>query len=72
MLLLQQKIAYPLFTFSIQQVLLEATKHYTDQPRTDWVRAWPGQAVLAITQYYWTQMMHTAIRGGHNVCTFCS
>lgn len=51
----------------LTQVIIEATDKYKTQPRIEWVRAWPGQAVLCVSQLYWTMLTHEAIRGGQKV-----
>lgn len=45
-------------------------ENYPKVPRGEWVRAWPGQAVLAVTQFYWTHFMHEAIKEGQHVSNF--
>lgn len=42
----------------------EAIEGYPETPRGEWVKNWPGQAVLCVTQKYWTAMVHEAIRNG--------
>lgn len=42
----------------------EALEDYNKTPRGEWVRAWPGQAVLAVTAKYWTDFVHESIRKG--------
>jgi len=33
-------------------------------PRGQWVTQWPGQAVLCVSQKYWTAFVHESVRGG--------
>ena len=55
------------------QVIINSTAAYLTQERTSWVRGWPGQAVLAVTQFYWTNGVQEAIKSGGNVNVFlCS
>lgn len=42
----------------------EAIDGYSETPRGEWVKNWPGQAVLCVTQKFWTAMVHEAIRNG--------
>ena len=37
---------------------------YLAGPREDWVKEWPGQVVLCVSQMYWTLECHEAIPGG--------
>ena len=46
-----------------RQVIGESITDYIETPRGDWVKDWPGQAVLCVAQNYWTTYMHEAIRG---------
>ena len=46
------------------QVIGEAKISYLNEPRIEWVRKWPGQAVLCVSQEVWTALIHTAIAGG--------
>ncbi|RUS80966.1 hypothetical protein EGW08_011286 [Elysia chlorotica] len=49
---------------SIRAVIKTALKAYTLEPRADWVKAWPGQAVLCVGQTYWTTYVTEAITYG--------
>ena len=49
---------------SIRKVISEALETYPTSTRTTWVREWMGQAVLAVTGYYWTQEIHKCIKEG--------
>ncbi|XP_067117728.1 dynein axonemal heavy chain 7 [Osmerus mordax] len=49
---------------SLQKVIGEAIEAYPQDQRTSWVRAWPGQTVLCVSQVYWTKDIHEAIASG--------
>eukprot|EP00105_Crassostrea_gigas_P043640 XP_019927788.1 PREDICTED: dynein heavy chain 12, axonemal isoform X3 [Crassostrea gigas] len=49
---------------SVKDVCAHSMEAYAIEPRIDWVREWPGQVVLCVSQVYWTQEVHEAIRSG--------
>jgi len=51
-------------TASVHKVIKESLEVYRSTPRIDWVRQWPGQAVLCVTLTFWTESIHEAIKIG--------
>ena len=49
---------------SLQKVVAESIEMYMEQPRKEWVTGWPGQAVLCVSQKYWTSEIHRALGEG--------
>lgn len=41
---------------SMRSVIASGVAAYAGAARRDWVLAWPGQVVLAVTAIYWTQV----------------
>uniref|UniRef100_A0A7N8YL38 Dynein, axonemal, heavy chain 7 n=1 Tax=Mastacembelus armatus TaxID=205130 RepID=A0A7N8YL38_9TELE len=54
-------------TASLHKVIGEAIKAYPTELRINWVRAWPGQTVLCVSQVYWTKYIHEAINLGQKI-----
>jgi dynein heavy chain len=42
----------------------ESSQEYAQIPRTEWVKNWPGQVVLAVSQMYWTIGVEEALAQG--------
>ncbi|XP_033628553.1 dynein heavy chain 7, axonemal-like isoform X2 [Asterias rubens] len=49
---------------SLHKVIKECLDAYAKRERIKWVIEWPGQAVLCVSQKYWTDEIHKAIRSG--------
>ncbi|ELK27728.1 Dynein heavy chain 7, axonemal [Myotis davidii] len=49
---------------SIRKVIKSAITAYTQYERIKWVRVWPGQTVLCVSQTYWTTEVQAAISKG--------
>ncbi|XP_028254184.1 dynein heavy chain 7, axonemal isoform X2 [Parambassis ranga] len=49
---------------SLHKVIGQAIQAYPNELRINWVRAWPGQTVLCVSQVYWTKDIHEAFNSG--------
>ncbi|XP_020624937.1 dynein heavy chain 12, axonemal-like [Orbicella faveolata] len=49
---------------SIRDIIERAVQAYATDDRKVWVLSWPGQIVICVSQIYWTQEVHEAIRSG--------
>ena len=43
---------------SLQKVITECKDDYAKCDRKEWVRKWPGQAVLCVDLLYWTSILN--------------
>ena len=48
-------------------MIADSLEAFKVEPRTDWVKKWPGQAVLCVTQKYWTDEVEKALGSGPEV-----
>uniref|UniRef100_A0A6Q2XF97 Uncharacterized protein n=1 Tax=Esox lucius TaxID=8010 RepID=A0A6Q2XF97_ESOLU len=46
---------------SLRKVIGEAIEAYPNDLRINWVRTWPGQTVLCVSQVYWTKDIHATL-----------
>jgi dynein heavy chain len=46
---------------SVRHVFILANDDYTKKARKDWVKEWPGQIVLGVTQMFWTSEVQESI-----------
>ena len=50
---------------SVRHVLMTSIQHYTEVPRTEWIKAHPGQCVLNGSQVHWTKEVEDAFKKGN-------
>jgi dynein heavy chain len=55
---------------SVHKVIADSMVDYQKKRRVVWVQSWMGQAVLAVTMLYWTQLIHKSITEGQKVQRF--
>ncbi|KAG8459526.1 hypothetical protein KFE25_012861 [Diacronema lutheri] len=49
---------------TIRHQVYAAARDYTARPRTEWVKSWPGQIILAGAGIYWSDETAAALRDG--------
>ncbi|CAJ1429265.1 unnamed protein product [Effrenium voratum] len=52
---------------TIRHVCLASEKDYLERKFTDWLKQWPGQAVIAIFCLFWTRDVETGLRNNDGV-----
>ena len=51
---------------SLRDVIEAARTAYFTDPREEWVKEWPGQVVLCVSQIFWTSEVDEALKNGTN------
>lgn len=51
---------------SLKDICKTSLAAYATDPRTTWVKNWPGQIILAVNQIDWTQAVEDAIKDYQN------
>ena len=49
---------------SLHKVIGESLEAYPKEDRREWVKRWPGQAVLCVTAKFWTDFIEAAFKKG--------
>uniref|UniRef100_H2Y7K9 AAA+ ATPase domain-containing protein n=1 Tax=Ciona savignyi TaxID=51511 RepID=H2Y7K9_CIOSA len=52
---------------SLRKVIGDSLEAFKVEARSEWVKKWPGQAVLCVTQKYWTDNVQKALNTGPQV-----
>lgn len=47
---------------SIRDVIMKSIKSYATSKRSKWIKEWPGQVVLCVSQLFWTKETEDAIK----------
>jgi dynein heavy chain len=55
---------------SLHKIASESIEAYPEAPRTQWVKEWPGQIVLATTSIFWTREVEAAFSSGQGLSDF--
>ncbi|KAI8841134.1 dynein heavy chain and region D6 of dynein motor-domain-containing protein [Chytriomyces cf. hyalinus JEL632] len=56
---------------SVKKVIMEGLATYSLKPRTQWVLDYAGQAVIAVSQTYWTKEVSEALKTGQSGLKAC-
>lgn len=48
----------------LKKICADSCVAYVNTKRTDWVKKWPGQIILAVSQIFWTEGVESALKQG--------
>jgi hypothetical protein len=48
---------------SLHSLTVKAKADFQQRPRAEWIRKWPGQLVISVSQIYWTQVSKWTLVG---------